>query len=140
MTTTSPASAPTPMTPLEKTEQRLGLILRVGVAVSATIIAVGLITSLVRHPEFLSDPEGLKRLTGPAAVFPHTISELPGQLIQLQGRAITTLGLLLLITTPVIRVCASIVMFTIERDRRFVALTVGVLLMLVISFLLGKVE
>lgn len=140
MTNSSLADDPRLQTKLSRTEQTLGRLLRVGVGVSTTLIAVGLLTSLVRHPDFLSDPDGLIRLTGPAATFPHTLAQLAKDLAQLQGRAIVTLGLLLLISTPVLRVCVSIIMFVFERDWRFVALTMGVLLTLLTSFLVGKVE
>jgi uncharacterized membrane protein len=55
-----------------------------------------------------------------------------------QGRAIVTLGLLLLVATPVLRVAVSVIAFVYQRDRTFVVITSVVLLLLITSFMLGK--
>ncbi len=54
------------------------------------------------------------------------------------GRAIIDIGLLLLIATPVMRVVFSMVAFALEKDRLYVALTLIVLVILLLS-LLGTV-
>jgi uncharacterized membrane protein len=58
----------------------------------------------------------------------------------LEGRSFVVLGLLLLIATPVMRVAVSIIAFAVQKDAIFVVLTTMVLLLLVLSFFLGKVE
>jgi uncharacterized membrane protein len=58
----------------------------------------------------------------------------------LQGDAIVTLGLLLLIATPVVRVGISILAFVYERDRVYTFITLTVFCLLILSFFLGKVE
>ena len=55
-----------------------------------------------------------------------------------RAAAVIVAGLVLLIATPVIRVAVSLVAFTRERDRTFVAITATVLFLLLLSFLLGK--
>ena len=50
------------------------------------------------------------------------------------------LGLLLLIATPILRVAVSLVGFALERDRTYAVISAGVLIVLLISFLLGRVE
>jgi uncharacterized membrane protein len=51
---------------------------------------------------------------------------------------VVTVGLLVLVATPVLRVAASIGLFALQRDRAFVAVTSLVLALLVTSFVLGK--
>jgi len=47
-------------------------------------------------------------------------------------------GLLLLIATPILRVIVSVVAFTLEKEWAFVGITTVVLLLLFLSFTLGK--
>jgi uncharacterized membrane protein len=56
----------------------------------------------------------------------------------LQPQAVITLGLLLLIATPVLRVAVSVVAFALEHDRRYVIITLIVMTILIISFTLGR--
>jgi len=53
--------------------------------------------------------------------------------LDLRGRGLIQLGLLLLIATPVARVAASLVAFLRQRDRIYTAVTAFVLLVLVAS-------
>jgi uncharacterized membrane protein len=107
----------------------IGWILQGGVLTSAAVICVGLIL-LFLHPERLSDQHLL--------VFPHTLGQVKDGLLTLHPQAFITLGLVLLIATPVIRVLASIIAFALEHDRRYVVITSIVLAILLISFLSGK--
>lgn len=59
-------------------------------------------------------------------------------LVGLHPQAFITLGLLLLIATPVMRVAVSVVAFAIEHDRLYVVITLVVLAILITSFILGK--
>ena len=47
-------------------------------------------------------------------------------------------GLLLLILTPVVRVAVSILAFRAQRDRTYVLITSAVLVLLLLSFVLGR--
>ncbi len=107
----------------------IGWILQGGVLISAAVICVGLALSLL-HPEQLSSEQFL--------VFPHTLGQVKDGLLALHPQAFITLGLLLLIATPVVRVAASIFAFALEHDRRYVVITTIVLAILLTSFLLGK--
>jgi uncharacterized membrane protein len=53
-------------------------------------------------------------------------------------QAVVVLGLLVLLVTPVVRVAVSIIAFLLERDWRYVLITSLVLLILLLSFALGK--
>lgn len=52
--------------------------------------------------------------------------------------ALIALGLLVLIATPVLRVVASVVTFARRRDRAYTLITAYVLLVLIVSFVLGR--
>jgi len=123
---------------LSRTEMLLGNLLRLGVVISAIFIVSGMTVSLVHHPDYLSDAGTLSRLTDPGAAFPHTMRDLAVELGQARGRAIMTVGLLVLIATPVMRVAVSILAFAADRDWRFVAITISVLAILLVSFLIGR--
>ncbi|GAC1383040.1 MAG: hypothetical protein NVS4B7_01900 [Ktedonobacteraceae bacterium] len=108
----------------------IGWILQAGVLLSAAIILIGLLLLLARSWNL----SGQRLQT-----FPQTLSQVWTGLLVLRPQAIITLGLLLLIATPVMRVAVSIVAFAIERDRRYVAITLAVLTILLFSiFLVGN--
>jgi uncharacterized membrane protein len=115
-------------------------LLRVGVAASLLLVAAGTVISFVHHPDYLTQPPALQRLTTPGAAFPHTIRDVIRGVEDFRGQAIVMVGLMLLIATPVARVAVSILGFVYERDRRYVIITTIVLALLVLSFVLGKAE
>src|SRR5579859_1053166 len=106
------------------TANMIGWILQVGVIVSASIILIGFLMLPLR-------PGGLsvKRFLS----FPQTLSQVWAGVFVMHPQAVIALGLLLLIATPVVRVMVSIVGFAMERDRRFVVITVLVLAILLFS-------
>ena len=107
----------------------VSLVLLVGVTVSAVLIGVGFVAALVF---------GWSGSGPDATVDPADFSDLPERLRALQPLAITQLGLLVLIATPVVRVGFSVVGFALERDRLYVAITVAVLAVLLGSLLLAR--
>lgn len=125
---------------IEKVEVMLGTLLRVGVLLSFLVIIVGIVITIMHNPSFLSDPEVTRKIIGAGDGYPSTIGGLFQGLAVLNGRSIIVLGLVLLILTPVFRVVASIIAFFAQRDWLYTVLTTGVLLVLIISFLIGKTE
>lgn len=123
----------------ESVELLISRMLRLGVVVSITTVLCGIGVSLLRHPDYLRDPKTLVRLTSPGAAFPHTPGDLLRELQAARGRAIVTVGLLLLIMTPVARVAACVIAFVWYRDWIFSVLTTIVLVLLILSFALGKI-
>ena len=107
----------------------IGGILQGGVLLSSAVIILGVIL-LPFHTGGLS-PQRIE-------TFPHTFGQLWPELAAFHPQAIIVLGLLLLIATPVMRVAASVVAFGLERDRRFVIITLIVLGILIASFFLGR--
>lgn len=115
-------------------------LLRTGVLVSLALVVIGTVIAFVHHPDYFTSPTDLSRLVKPGAAFPHSMSEVIEGILLLRGQAIVTLGLLLLIATPVMRVAVSIFAFIYQDDWIFTCITALVLLLLLLSFFLGAVE
>lgn len=107
-------------------------VLRIGVTLSAAFIVAGVIGS------FLAGWEGSLIGAAPGIVAPTAFTQLRTGLLELRPIAITQLGLLLLIATPVTRVAVSVAGFARERDALYVAITLGVLAILLASLLLVR--
>jgi uncharacterized membrane protein len=139
-----PAPTPAPMTSHDPRARAVELLisnlLRIGVMASLLIVAAGTVVIFVQHRDYLSQPSAMQRLTTPGAAFPHTLSGVLHGLQAGRGQSIVVVGLLLLIATPVMRVAVSILGFVYEHDRRYVIITSIVLLLLLLSFVLGKAE
>lgn len=114
----------------EGLELAISRLLRVGVVVSATLIGVGFITS------FLVGWDGSLVGAPPTTSDPTSFSALLQGLTDLRPIAITQLGLLALIATPVMRVAVSAYGFAREHDVLYVAITTVVLFLLLASLFL----
>lgn len=112
---------------LRQAELIISHVLRGGVLTSAAIIALGVVLFYVRATSgTVSD------------VVPRSLGDVVGGLPRGEPLAVVALGLVLLLVTPVLRVAVSIVTFALERDWLYTGITVLVLLILLVSFLLGK--
>lgn len=109
-------------------DRAIATLLRTGVLLSVAVVTIGMTISFVHHPEHFSS----RPVHGPS-----TIGEVLVGLRAGNGEAIVMAGLLLLIATPVARVAFSIVVFTIERDRLYLLITMAVLLTLLGGFAIG---
>ncbi|MDR9856771.1 DUF1634 domain-containing protein [Paenibacillus sp. VCA1] len=101
--------------------------LRVGVIISACVIILGLILLFIRGESGY-----------PGEFYPHNLHDIFGGLIQFKPYAVITVGLMLLILTPVLRVAISIWVFAREGDKLYVIITSIVLVILIVSFAIGK--
>lgn len=113
----------------ERVDALLGTLLRVGVLLSAAIVALGGAIYLVKHGagttaygDFRGEPADLRSVGG-----------IVRAALQLRGRGLIQLGLLVLIATPVARVAFSLLAFARQRDRTYVVVTGFVLALLVLS-------
>jgi uncharacterized membrane protein len=109
----------------------LGNLLRVGVMLSAAIVFSGACIYLAHHAH---ETASYRVFRGEPSEF-RTISGVVRSARHGRGRGLVQLGLLLLIATPIARVAFSIVGFSIERDRMYVAFTLIVLAILLYSLL-----
>lgn len=125
---------------VRRVELLISNLLRIGVIASLTVVVIGMVLSFVHHPAYISSPAELQRLTQPEAVFPYGWGDVIAGVLDLQGQAIVAMGLLLLISTPIARVAVSILAFIYQKDRVYTIITLAVLCLLLLSFVLGKVE
>jgi len=109
----------------------LGNLLRTGVLLSAAVVLSGACIYLSRHAH---EPVNYRVFRGEPSEF-RTIAGVIQSVMDGRGRGLIQLGLLLLIATPIARVIFSVVGFTIERDRMYVAFTLIVLAVLLYSLL-----
>lgn len=112
-------------------DARIGMLLRVGMFASATVILIGGVLFLVRHGHSIPDyrvfdgvPTDLRTITG------ITKGALNGK-----DLAIIQFGMLLLIATPVARVLFSVFAFLSERDYLYVSISTIVLMVLLYSLI-----
>jgi uncharacterized membrane protein len=116
---------------VHQAELMISYVLRGGVLLSALIILVGLVSFYLVYGS-----SGQR--TAHDTSYPHSLAALGQGLAHTDPLSVVTLGLIVLLATPVVRVAVSIVAFGLERDWRYVAITTTVLVILVASFLLGK--
>jgi len=109
------------MDPVERTVSR---VLIVGITLSVALMAIGIVLGAVGG-------DGL-----PSGVVP--LADMPSLLLDLDAGAYLSLGLIVLIATPFVRVAGSLVAFALQGDRRYVAVTAVVLTVMCVSVLLGK--
>ena len=109
------------MAPIERMVSR---ILRIGIAISVTLMVIGLVLGFF-------DRQGMPKHVVPLA-------DLPSLLRSFDPAAYLSLGLIVLIATPFVRVLGSIIAFAREGDRRYVIITAVVLAVMCLSVLLGR--
>lgn len=112
-------------------EVEIGLMLRIGVSISAAVVFLGGILYLI-HETVLPDYAHFRadRLTTAASVF-HGLARF-------DASSVIMLGILLLIATPVVRVMFCVVGFARQRDRLYVAVSALVLAILIYSLVSGN--
>lgn len=121
----------------------IGTVLRYGVLTCAVVIALGLGLGVVRpHKAGATLGEILPQLTSAgmvdAAGPPRsaTVYVSPGSYAD--PDVMVSLGIILLILLPVLRVGMTIIIFLLERDRVYVAITTFVFGVLLFGLLFGK--
>ncbi|MDG0873364.1 DUF1634 domain-containing protein [Paenibacillus thiaminolyticus] len=111
----------------EEVELTVSRLLRIGVVGAALFIAFGLILLLATGKSGYPDTS-----------FPTTVAGVTAGVAGFKPYAFISLGLLLLILTPVFRVAVSILVFLKEGDMMYAGITALVLAILLISFVLGR--
>lgn len=108
----------------------IGLVLRTGVYLAGALIALGTLLVVLGQGQTPSRDAAL----GKGVEIP---SLRPGDIVhglaRGDGPALIQLGLLLLILTPVSRVGLTVILFSKQRDRIFVALAGGVFVILLLG-------
>jgi uncharacterized membrane protein len=109
---------------MEPIERTLRWVLLAGLAVSVVLMLVGIGLSL-RDGAHL-----------PSGVVP--LGDLAAGLAKLRPAAYLSLGLIVLIGTPFVRVAGSVITFARQRDRRYVLVTGAVLVVMLLSVAVGR--
>jgi uncharacterized membrane protein len=111
---------------MRRMEKLIGLLLLAGLLTSAVIVLAGGVIFLWRHGSspvhyrvFRGEPSDLRTLAG-----------IWDRAQALSGRGIIQLGLVLLVAVQVVRVGLTGVLFLVNRDGKFVAITLVVLSLL----------
>jgi len=107
-------------------EQRLGMLLRGGVLLSASVTLIGGIMYVASHGNV---PVSYHTFTGEPASL-RTVGGVIAGVLQGDSISIIQFGVLLLIATPIARVLFSVIGFARERDWMYVACSLLVLALL----------
>jgi len=99
-------------------------VLIVGLAISTVLILFGLGLDILRHRQVPTDAP--------------TFREVFRRTAELRPSGFLTLGLLVLVATPIMRVIGSTIAFLYERDWRYALITFVVLVVVTLSLLLGQ--
>lgn len=118
------AAAP-PVHVMDPVERTVHLVLLAGIAISVALMAAGLVVGVLKGGGM------------PRGVVP--LADLPGAVRSLSAAALLSLGLIVLIATPFVRVAGSLVAFVREGDCRYVVITAVVLAVMCASVLLGRI-
>jgi uncharacterized membrane protein len=106
----------------DKAQAAVAAVLRYGSLTSTLVMALGLALILIR---------GL-------AVYPPLESPAPVRVVvaralRFDALGISELGLLLLLLTPIVRIAVAAATFALERDRKYMLISLGVLVVVVLS-------
>jgi uncharacterized membrane protein len=117
----------------QEVDEVIGALLRYGVIIAAVTVAIGGVWYLIKYgtrmPDyrvFRAEPNSLRSLHG-------IVRGISG----FHSVSVIQFGVVMLIATPVARVAFSVLAFLLQGDRKYVAITVVVLSVLLFS-LLGK--
>lgn len=127
---------------VERGEVLLSQVLRAGVLLSAAIIILGVGLLFMKQSQssyFSQGLQGLLAFPASAASAPidTSISDVLNGLHSADPDAVISLGLLVLIATPIVRVAASVALFFLQRDYLYVAITTFVLIVLLLALRIG---
>ena len=129
----SPASGDARTAADRRLAAHIARLLRVGVLLSAAVTLAGGVLLLLDHGGAPADLSAFPRPFPP----PSDLLAIVRGARALEPRALTQLGIVLLVATPVSRVALALVDFVRRRDRAYAALSALVLLLLVGGIVLG---
>ena len=109
----------------------VGRLLRIGVLISAVVVAAGGAFFLVQHH---ADPVSYNTFHGESAEL-RSLRGICNMALHLQSTGIIQLGLLILIATPIARVALAALGFYLEKDRVYVVVSLTVLAILIFSIM-----
>ncbi len=116
-------------------DEAIGLILRIGVALSSLMMLVGGLLYLYKYGGTLPDYRVFRGEPTDLCSVGGIISDT----LAARSRGMVQSGVLLLIATPVLRVAFTVLAFALQKDRTYVTVTLVVLGLLLYS-LAGGVQ
>jgi len=99
-------------------------LLLIGLGISTTLMVIGIVLQIVS-----GDPLP-QVMIPPHMIFTDIMAGLPDGFF--------TLGLMMLIATPILRVAGSVIIYAYERDWRYTLVTGVVLTIVILSIILGR--
>ena len=117
----------------EEMDQLIGRLLQIGVAIAAVVVLIGGIALLVQHGTGVAAFQTFRGNSGGL----RSLGDVFRGVRAGDAAAITQLGLVLLIATPVARVALTLVSFIHQKDKLYVGITLLVLGILLYGLLWG---
>ncbi len=117
----------------EEMEQSIAGMLRFGVSLSAVLVFLGGVLYL-RHP-WLKAP-AYKRFVAENESL-HALGPVFQGALHLDAKSVVTLGILVLIATPIVRVAFCVAGFARQNDRLYLLISTSVLAILMYSLMQG---
>lgn len=108
--------------PQERADRAIALVLRYGSLLATVIMALGLTLLFVRG-----------KVTPLPQFHRIAVRILFSRLVQFDPAAVTELGILLLMLTPIFRVIVAVLTFALEREYKYVLISLGVLVVVLLS-------
>ncbi len=108
-------------------------MLRFGVSLSAVLVFLGGVLYL-RHPRLKAPAYG--RFVAESEPL-HALASVFRGAIHLDAKSVITLGILVLIATPILRVAFCVVGFARQKDRLYVLISTSVFAILIYSLIQG---
>lgn len=105
-----------------KGERAIAFVLRYGALISALVMATGIVLAVFGGTPVQPAADHFIR---PKALF--------SGLFHLEPIAVTEFGVLLLLFTPIVRIVVAVVGFAMERDLKYVLISLGVLAVVLLS-------
>lgn len=112
-------------------DEWMGRLLQGGVVLAAALVLVGGLLYVLRHDV---PPTDYHHFHGEPAAY-RTLSGIWSDAGSLHARGLIQLGLVVLIATPIARVLYSVIAFMLQRDWKYVVITLIVLALLGYSLL-----
>jgi uncharacterized membrane protein len=127
MTAAAPEGADTTASRAARVDGRIARVLRVGTLVSVGLLAIGVALMAVT---------GRSPLDGAWPAL--DLGRIPGDLLALRPEGFIWLGLLTTLSTPLLRVAASIVGFLGAGERRMAGLGTAVLIVIALAVIVAQ--
>jgi len=113
----------------EQSDRAIAVVLRYGSLISTLVMALGLGLMLLRGPA-----------TSLATYHRVRLSQLLPLVVRFDPAALTELGVLLLLLTPLFRILVAIIGFALERDLKYGLIALGVLSVVLLSISFAIVD